>query len=81
MGRQLHSQSVAPFVPRKCLPDRAFPGAVLPPRGTTVASYREKERERDGEKKEREGEEVGRKVQRQGFRVRTGTEIITKVRI
>ena len=33
LGRQLHSQSVAPFVPRKCLPDRAFPGAVLPPRG------------------------------------------------
>ena len=33
MGRQLHSQSVAPFVPRKRLPDRAFPGAVLPPRG------------------------------------------------
>lgn len=33
MGRQLHSQSVAPFVPRKHLPDRAFPGAVLPPRG------------------------------------------------
>ena len=25
MGRQLHSQSVAPFVPRKRLPDRAFP--------------------------------------------------------
>ena len=33
MGRQLHSHSVAPFVPRKRLPDRAFPGAVLPPRG------------------------------------------------
>ena len=33
LGRQLHSQSVAPFVPRKHLPDRAFPGAVLPPRG------------------------------------------------
>ena len=30
LGRQLHSQSVAPFVPRKHLPDRAFPGAVLP---------------------------------------------------
>ena len=29
----LHSQSVAPFVPRKRLPDRAFPGAVLPSRG------------------------------------------------
>ena len=28
-----HSHSVAPFVPRKPLPDRAFPGAVLPPRG------------------------------------------------
>src|SRR5574337_826197 len=33
LGRQLHSQSVAPFVPRKRLPARAFPGAVLPPRG------------------------------------------------
>ena len=32
-------------------------------------------------KTEREGEEVGREVQRQGFRVRTGTEITTKVRI
>ena len=30
LGRQLHSQSVAPFVPRKRLPDQAFPGAVLP---------------------------------------------------
>ena len=28
IGRQLHSQSVAPFVPRKRLPARAFPGAV-----------------------------------------------------
>ena len=28
----LHSQNVAPFVTRKRLPDRAFPGAVLPPR-------------------------------------------------
>jgi len=60
---------------------RSDPAVWLRTRGTTVASYREKERERDGEKKEREGEEVGRKVQRQGFRVRTGTEIITKVRI
>ena len=33
LGRQLHSQNVAPFVTRKRLPDRAFPGAVLPPRG------------------------------------------------
>lgn len=30
---------------------------------------------------EREGEEAGRELQRQGLRVRTGTEIITKVRI
>ena len=29
MGRQLHSQSVAPFVPRKHLPDWFIPGAVL----------------------------------------------------
>ena len=38
LGRQLHSQSVAPFVPRKRLPDRAFPGAVLPPRGRWMCS-------------------------------------------
>lgn len=32
-------------------------------------------------KRQREGEEAGRELQRQGLRVRTGTEIITKVRI
>ena len=36
MGRQLHSQSVAPFVPRTRLLDWAFPGAVLQRRGSWV---------------------------------------------
>ena len=29
LGRKLHSQSVPPFVPRKCLPDLGFPGSLL----------------------------------------------------
>ena len=41
LGRQLHSQSVAPFVPRKHLPDRAFPEAVLLPRGRWMCCAQE----------------------------------------